>query len=45
MIDAFRKDKRDLDIREHEVKLLEEQVGGSNATKVIYCSRLPWASS
>jgi len=35
-IDAFRKDKRDLDIREHEVKLLEEQVGGSNATKVSY---------
>jgi hypothetical protein len=34
VIDAFRKDKRDLDIREHEVKLLEEQVGGSNATKV-----------
>jgi structural maintenance of chromosome 2 len=34
MIDAFRKDKRELDIREHEVKLLEEQVGGSNATKV-----------
>lgn len=33
-IDAFRKDKRDLDLRSHEVRLLEEQVGGSNATKV-----------
>jgi structural maintenance of chromosome 2 len=42
VIDAFRKDKRDLDIREHEVKLLEEQVGGSNATKVFWpiCSKL-----
>lgn len=33
-IDAFRKDKRDLDLRSHEVRLLEEQVGGSNSTKV-----------
>lgn len=33
-IDMFRKDKRDLDLRSHEVRLLEEQVGGSNATKV-----------
>lgn len=33
-IDAFRKDKRDLDLRSHEVRLLEEQVSGSNATKV-----------
>lgn len=35
-IDAFRKDKRDLDLRSHEVRLLEEQVSGSNATKVSY---------
>ena len=35
VIDQFRKDKRDLDLREHEVGLLEEQVNGSNATKVI----------
>lgn len=34
VIDGFRKDKRDLDLREHEVRLLEEQVSGSNATKV-----------
>lgn len=33
-IDAFRKDKRDLDLRSHEVLLLEQQVSGSNATKV-----------
>ena len=33
-IDAFKKDKRDLDLRSHEVTLLEQQVGGSNATKV-----------
>ena len=36
VIDQFRKDKRDLDLKEHEVRLLEEQVGGSNATKVIH---------
>jgi structural maintenance of chromosome 2 len=34
VIDGFRKDKRELDLREHEVRLLEEQVNGSNATKV-----------
>ena len=34
VIDAWRKDKRDLELREHEVRLLEEQVNGSNATKV-----------
>ena len=34
VIDQWRKDKRDLDLRTHEVKLLEEQVSGSNATKV-----------
>ncbi|ORY22381.1 RecF/RecN/SMC [Naematelia encephala] len=35
VIDQWRKDKRDLDLREHEVRLLEEQVNGSNATKII----------
>jgi structural maintenance of chromosome 2 len=34
VIEIWRKDKRELDLREHEVRLLEEQVGGSNATKV-----------
>jgi structural maintenance of chromosome 2 len=34
VIDKFKKDKRELDLKEHEVRLLEEQVGGSNATKV-----------
>ena len=35
-IDRWRKDKKDLDLRSHEVRLLEEQVSGSNATKVRY---------
>jgi structural maintenance of chromosome 2 len=34
VIDQWKKDKRELDLREHEVRLLEEQVNGSNATKV-----------
>lgn len=34
VIDQFRKDKRELDLKEHEVRLFEEQVNGSNATKV-----------
>ena len=34
VIDQWRKDKRELDLKEHEVRLLEEQVNGSNATKV-----------
>ena len=34
VIDRFRKGKRELDLKEHEVRLLEEQVSGSNATKV-----------
>lgn len=34
VIDQWKKDKRELDLKEHEVKLLEEQVSGSNATKV-----------
>lgn len=34
VIDQYKKDKRDLDLKEHEVRLLEEQVNGSNATKV-----------
>lgn len=44
VIDGFRKDKRDLDLREHEVRLLEEQIGGSNATKVSGESSMsePW---
>jgi len=33
-IDQYKKDKRELDLKQHEVKLLEEQVNGSNATKV-----------
>jgi structural maintenance of chromosome 2 len=36
VIDKFKKDKRELDLKEHEVRLLEEQVGGSNATKVSF---------
>ncbi|KAK4685777.1 structural maintenance of chromosome 2, partial [Tremellales sp. Uapishka_1] len=35
VIDQFRKDKRELDLKQHEVRLLEEQVSGSNATKII----------
>ncbi|RSH91525.1 Structural maintenance of chromosomes protein 2 [Saitozyma podzolica] len=35
VIDQWKKDKRELDLREHEVRLLEEQVNGSNATKII----------
>ncbi|WVR09681.1 hypothetical protein IAU60_006756 [Kwoniella sp. DSM 27419] len=34
-IDQFKRDKRELDLKEHEVRLLEEQVNGSNATKII----------
>jgi structural maintenance of chromosome 2 len=34
VIDQYKKDKRELDLKEHEVRLLEEQVNGSNATKV-----------
>jgi structural maintenance of chromosome 2 len=34
VIDQWRKDRRELDLKSHEVKLLEEQVSGSNATKV-----------
>ncbi len=34
VIDQFKKDKRELELKEHEVRLLEEQVNGSNATKV-----------
>lgn len=34
VIDQWRKDKREVDLRAHEVRLLEEQVNGSNATKV-----------
>ncbi|ODO05464.1 hypothetical protein I350_04514 [Cryptococcus amylolentus CBS 6273] len=35
VIDQWRKDKKDLELREHEVRLLEERVSGSNATKII----------
>ncbi|EIW72205.1 nuclear condensin complex protein [Tremella mesenterica] len=35
VIDQFKKDKRELDLKQHEVGLLEEQVNGSNATKII----------
>ncbi|WWC72293.1 uncharacterized protein I206_106255 [Kwoniella pini CBS 10737] len=35
VIDQYKKDKRELDLKEHEVRLLEEQVNGSNATKII----------
>ena len=38
--DGFKKDKRDLDLKEHELRLLEEQVSGSNATKVCRISAL-----
>lgn len=34
VIDKFRKAKRELDLKSHEVGLLEEQVNGSNAAKV-----------
>lgn len=34
VIDQWRKDKRAVDLRAHEVSLLVEQVNGSNATKV-----------
>lgn len=34
-IDAFKKNKRELDLKLHEVSLLEEQVQGSNAAKII----------
>jgi structural maintenance of chromosome 2 len=33
-IDQWRKDRREMEIKTHEVKLLEDQVNGSNATKV-----------
>ena len=36
VIDQYKKDKRELDLKEHEVRLLEEQVNGSNATKAGY---------
>ena len=32
--DAWTKAKRDLEMKQHEVKLLEEQVAGSNAAMV-----------
>ncbi|TXT15793.1 hypothetical protein VHUM_00296 [Vanrija humicola] len=35
VIDQWRKDKRELDLCAHAVRLLEEQVSGSNATKII----------
>ncbi|RSH76747.1 Structural maintenance of chromosomes protein 2 [Apiotrichum porosum] len=35
VIDQWRKDRRELDLCLHQVKLLEEQVSGSNATKII----------
>ncbi|KAK1922323.1 RecF/RecN/SMC [Papiliotrema laurentii] len=34
-IDQWKKDKRELDLSEHSVRLLEDQVNGSNATKII----------
>ena len=34
VIDKFRKAKRELEIKEHQVGLLEEQVNGSNAARV-----------
>ncbi|KAJ9114125.1 hypothetical protein QFC20_001641 [Naganishia adeliensis] len=34
-IDAYRKAKRELDLKEHEVSLLEQQVQGSNAAKLL----------
>lgn len=36
VVEAFKKDKRELELKRHEVGLLEEQVNGSNATKVSY---------
>lgn len=33
-VEMFKKDKRELELRVHEVRLLEEEVNGSNATKV-----------
>lgn len=41
VIDQWRKDKREVDLRAHEVTLLEEQVNGSNATKVSTMSLEP----
>ena len=35
VIDQWRKDKRELDLKTHEARLLEEEVDGSNATKII----------
>lgn len=35
-IDSYKKAKRELDLKEHEVKLLEEQVQGSNSAKVCH---------
>ncbi|OCF77510.1 nuclear condensin complex protein [Kwoniella mangroviensis CBS 8886] len=35
VIDQYKKDKRELDLKGHEVRLLEEQVNGSNATKIV----------
>lgn len=34
VIDKWRKERREMDLKSHEVKLLEEQVSSSNATKV-----------
>lgn len=34
VIETWKKEKRELDLKEHEARLLEEQVSGSNATKV-----------
>jgi structural maintenance of chromosome 2 len=34
--DAYRKAKRDLDLKQHEVSLLEQQVQGSSSAKVIH---------
>lgn len=39
-IDAYRKAKRELDLKEHEVSLLEQQVQGSNAAKVCLTNTL-----
>ena len=35
VVDQWRKDKRELDLKDHEARLLEEEVNGSNATKII----------
>lgn len=43
VIDQYKKDKRELDLKEHEVRLLEEQVGSSNAAKVS-CDIVLWTS-